>query len=76
MQDVSIDEVWGVGRRLSVRLNQDGIFTVADLKNTNPETIRSRYNVLLQKTVLELRGIACIELEDQAQNKTADSLFA
>lgn len=69
MQEVTIDEVWGVGRRLSVRLNQDGIFTVADLKQANPESIRSRYNVVLQKTVLELRGIPCIELEDQAPNK-------
>lgn len=69
MQEVSIDEVWGVGRRLSVRLNQDGIFTVADLRQANPESIRSRYNVVLQKTVLELRGIPCIELEDQAPNK-------
>ena len=69
MQEFTIDEVWGVGRRLSVKLNQDGIFTVADLKQANPESIRHRYNVLLQKTVLELRGIPCIELDDQAQNK-------
>ncbi|SFN44463.1 DNA polymerase V [Formivibrio citricus] len=69
MQEVAIDEVWGVGRRLSVRLNQEGIFTVADLTQAHPDIIRRRYNVVLQKTVMELRGIPCIDLEDHVPNK-------
>lgn len=69
MQEVTIDEVWGVGRKLSVRLNQQGIFSVADLAQADPETIRTRYSVVLQRTVLELRGQPCIELEDTAPDK-------
>lgn len=69
MQDVTIGEIWGVGRRLSAKLNEDGIFTVADLMKADPETIRMRYSVVLQRTVMELRGQPCIDLEDIAPDK-------
>lgn len=69
MQEVHIDEVWGVGRKLSLRLNQEGINSVADLARADPETIRTRYSVVLQRTVLELRGQPCIELEDTTPDK-------
>lgn len=69
MQEVAVDEVWGVGRRLSVRLNEECILTVADLMKADPESIRCRYSVVLQRTVLELRGQPCIELEDTTPDK-------
>ncbi|MDR3409535.1 MAG: Y-family DNA polymerase [Formivibrio sp.] len=69
MQEIEVGDVWGVGRRLTVRLNEDGIYTVADLLRADPDTIRSRYSVVLQRTVLELRGQPCIELEDTAPDK-------
>jgi len=69
MQEVHIDEVWGVGRKLSLRLNQEDIISVADLARADPETIRTRYSVVLQRTVLELRGQPCIELEDTTPDK-------
>jgi len=69
MQKTGIDEIWGVGRKLLVKLNAEGIFTVADLMQVNPEMIRSRYSVVLQRTVMELCGQPCIDLEDAAPDK-------
>jgi len=69
MQEVTIDEVWGVGRKLSVTLKTEGIFTVADLMRADPESIRSRYSIVLQRTVMELRGQPCIDLEGHAPDK-------
>lgn len=69
MQKVAVDEIWGVGRRIAARLNREGIFTVADLMQADAETIASRYSVVLQRTVLELRGQPCLELEDHAPDK-------
>ena len=69
MQEIPVEDVWGIGRKLSVRLNEEGIFTVADLLKADQETLRSRYSVVLQRTVMELRGQPCIDLEDSIPNK-------
>lgn len=69
MQEVTIDEVWGVGRRLSAKLNAEGIFTVVDLMRADLEAIRSRYSIVLQRTIMELHGKPCIDLEDHAPDK-------
>ena len=66
---IEVGEVWGVGRRLQASLNVLGIESVLDLKNAEPVQIRKRFNVVLERTVSELNGIACIELEETAANK-------
>ncbi|MBS1154453.1 MAG: protein DNA-repair protein [Proteobacteria bacterium] len=69
MQEIEVGEVWGVGRRLSASLNKEGIYSVADLQQADSETIRSRYSVVLERTVRELQGQPCIDLEDIAPDK-------
>ncbi|WP_415860758.1 translesion error-prone DNA polymerase V subunit UmuC [Vibrio metschnikovii] len=61
---VPVDDVWGVGRRLSKRLNALGITTALDLANASPRAIRDQFSVVLERTVRELNGESCIELED------------
>jgi DNA polymerase V len=41
-----------------------GIDTVADLANADTANIRRSFSVVLERTVRELRGTACIDLED------------
>jgi len=64
-----VNEVWGVGRRLTEQLNQRRILTVEDLRTANPETLRKAFSVVLERTVRELNGIACQSLESVAPNK-------
>lgn len=61
---VPVDDVWGVGRRLSKRLNALGITTALDLANASPRAIRDQFSVVLERTVRELNGESCIELEE------------
>ena len=61
---VPVDDVWGVGRRLSKRLNALGITTALDLANASPRAIREQFSVVLERTVRELNGESCIELEE------------
>ncbi len=61
---VPVDDVWGVGRRLSTRLNALGITTALDLANASPRAIREQFSVVLERTVRELNGESCIELEE------------
>lgn len=65
---IPIDEVWGVGRRLTKKLLAMGIVTAKDLRDADPTVIRRRFSVLLQRTVLELRGIPCIDDDSNALN--------
>ncbi len=56
-------DIWGVGRRLSRRLNSQGIVTALDLCNAPIKQLRKQYSVLLEQTISELRGVSCIDLE-------------
>jgi DNA polymerase V len=64
MSHISVNEVWGVGRSLSPKLNQLGIMSVLDLKLADPDYIRQQFSIVLEKTVRELNGVMCMELKD------------
>jgi DNA polymerase V len=60
----AVGEVWGVGRRIGAQLIEAGVKTVLDLVCLDPMTVRRRFSVVLEKTVRELQGTECIELDD------------
>lgn len=61
---IPVKEVWGVGPNISRKLLNMGIKTVEDLRTTSADKIRSQFSVVLSRTVNELNGTPCIELED------------
>ncbi len=60
-----VNSVWGVGRRTTERLNAGGIHTVADLVKADGATLRRQFSVVLEKTVLELRGTPCMDVDHE-----------
>lgn len=58
------DEVWGVGRRLVVKLRAEQIFTAKDLRDAPDDVIRSVGGVVLLRTAQELRGVPSNEDKD------------
>ena len=68
-QNIDVSEVWGVGRKNNKKLNAMNINTVFDLATANPEMIQNQFSVVMKRTVLELTGISCIELEEVPQPK-------
>lgn len=66
---VPVEEVWGVGRRISKKLNAMGIITAKDLSEQSTYIIRKHFNVVLERTVRELRGEPCLALEEFAPTK-------
>ncbi|MBZ1747668.1 Y-family DNA polymerase [Klebsiella pneumoniae] len=64
-----VDEVWGVGRRISKKLKSMGIDTVLKLADTDIRFIQKHFNVVLERTVRELRGEPCLGLEEFAPVK-------
>lgn len=69
LASLPINEVWGIGSRLSAKLNQFGIHTVLDLKQAHSRTLRDKFSVVVAKIIAELNGIACINLEQVAPPK-------
>jgi len=66
---VEVGDVWGVGRRISKKLNDMGIKTALQLADTPTPLIRKHFNIVLERTVRELRGEPCLELEEFAPTK-------
>ena len=59
-----VEEIWGVGRKLSKKLHTMGITTALQLAQTHPPFIRKNFSVVLERTVRELNGESCISLDE------------
>ncbi len=66
---IPVGEVWGVGRRIGERLREQGIETVRDLRDADAEGLRAQFSVVVERTVRELRGTSCLELEEMVPTK-------
>lgn len=66
LSDIDVGDVWGVGRKHASKLKALGVQTVLDLKQANAEYLRQQFNVMMEKTVRELNGTLCIDLEEVA----------
>lgn len=69
LQRISTKEIWGIGSRLSTRLSQLGIHNGLELINADAKTLRRNFSVVLERTLLELRGKACLDLENAPSPK-------
>ena len=64
-----VGEVWGVGRRIAEQLKAQGVETALDLKRMQPTAARAGWNVIFERTVRELQGESCMDMEDVAPAK-------
>jgi len=64
-----VNEVWGVGRQISKQLIYGGVKTVLDLVRLDPVMVKRRWSVVLERTVRELQGTPCVELEYEPKAK-------
>lgn len=64
LERTPVTDVWGIGRRIGQQLIDGGVLTVQDLVHADPATIRRRWSVGLERTVRELQGTPCIQLDD------------
>lgn len=69
MAKIAVGEVWGVGRKIATKLGAMSIHTVLDLVRADTKSLRMQFGVVMERTVSELRGTSCLELEDMAPPK-------
>lgn len=66
LKAMPVDEVWGVGRKMTAHLTAMNIKTAWDLAGADAWTLRKQFSVVIEKTARELRGTPCLELEEAA----------
>jgi DNA polymerase V len=64
MACTEVGNVWGIGRKTAPKLQDGGIRTVLDLKQADSAALGRRFSVVMEKTVLELRGTPCLDMDD------------
>jgi DNA polymerase V len=71
LEQVHVSDVWGVGRQYTRLLERSGIRTARQLRDVDRDWARRKMTVVGLQTVLELRGIPCIDLELVPPDKKA-----
>lgn len=69
LRRIDVADVWGVGRRIARRLRARGIETAWDLRSADTAWIRHQFGVNGVRTVYELRGHKCYDLEENPPAK-------
>lgn len=64
MDATEAGEVWGIGRKLAPRLAAAGVRSVLDLVRSDAATLRRAHGVVLERTLQELRGTSCLDVDD------------
>lgn len=69
MQMLKVQDIWGIGRQYAKTLPTFGIKTAFDLCMID-DGLLNCFNILVKRTVNELRGLSCLELEDLSNKRT------
>ena len=69
LRSMPVEKIWGIGKRLTARLENIGVKTAYDLTKIDSRLIGDNFNVVLERTVRELKGQSCITLHDFMEPK-------
>lgn len=65
MESIPVSKVWGVGKRLELRLNALGVHNILRLKRASTKRVRDEFGIVLETTVRELNGEVIMDMEDR-----------
>jgi DNA polymerase V len=69
LAQTKVENIWGVGIKTCIKLKRAGIKTALDLRGVDAEWMRQRFGVTGVRTIYELRGNRCYELEQEPPTK-------
>ena len=64
LQDFPVEEIWGIGWKLSNRLHNHGVFKVSQLLKLPEVMVRKWLHVQVHRIIKELKGIQCLSVSD------------
>lgn len=62
-------DIWGIGGKKAKKLEDYKIYTVYDLLQSDRSFIRKNFSVISERTLLELKGVSCLEMSDVLSQK-------
>lgn len=69
LTQVAVEDIWGIAHRWGQRLNAMGIENARQLRDSDTRHMRKGFSVVMERLILELRGISCLEFEDVSPKK-------
>jgi DNA polymerase V len=69
LERIPLDNIWGIGGRIKKRLHDMGIYNGLQLAQSDAKWLRQRFSVVLEKTIRELNGEPCMDLELEPEPK-------
>lgn len=69
LSSIDLEDIWGIGRKYAKKMKKIGLANAGDLLNLENEWVKNNFTVVGLRTVLELKGYPCIELEQVSGNK-------
>jgi DNA polymerase V len=69
LEATPLNEIWGIGPKIAARLQADGLRTALDIRRMDPAVARRRWSVMVERTVREMQGTPCIDLEHEPAPK-------
>jgi DNA polymerase V len=63
LQNLDVEDIWGVGRQYAKLLKMNDITTALKLRNADDTWIKKNLTIMGMKMVNELRGMPCIPME-------------
>jgi DNA polymerase V len=69
LQQMDVGDVWGIGRKISKRLNLQGINNAFQLSTLTPKDVRREFSVVTERTVNELNGVSCLSWDEVREPK-------
>ena len=71
LKKTPIEDIWGVGSRYKKMLNLNGIHNAYEFSQADEKWVKKRMTVMGARTLRELRGEPCIDLDESPDPKKA-----
>ena len=69
LQRTNVHDIWGIGSKLAKFLMDNGVNNAFDLREFSESFARKKKGVVLQRSILELKGVICNEVEKESAKK-------
>ena len=66
---IKVDQVWGIGKRMSIWLKEKGISNALELRDMSSNQIKEKYGVVGLRIQNELKGNLCIPIKETSSNR-------
>jgi DNA polymerase V len=71
LKQIPVEDIWGIGRQYTKKLQWYRIYTAYDFARQKDDWIRKNFTIMGLRTAHELRGIPCISIDEQPDDKQA-----